>query len=101
MSTVEDAVALVQYAKFPAVTKSVKSETAQQALGLPSTVTGIRGVGSPFAPAAFRQTFTDYVRTANRNTFIAVQIETLQGLENCEEIAKVDGIGAFSLVTNI
>ena len=35
----------------------------------------------------------EYIRTANRNTFIAIQIETLSGLENCEAIAKVDGIG--------
>lgn len=95
MSTVEDARAVVSYAKFPSVTKL---QTGPKLLGSPSTfptVSGIRGVGSPFAPAAFQQTFVDYVRTANQNTFIAVQIETLQGLENCEEIAKVDGIGTY------
>lgn len=35
----------------------------------------------------------DYLATANRNIMLAVQIETEEGLENCEEIAKVDGIG--------
>ena len=92
MSTVEDARAVVSYAKFPAVTKPQPGPKLANPSSS-STVSGIRGVGSPFAPAAFRQTFVDYVRTANQNTFIAVQIETLQGLENCEEIAKVDGIG--------
>lgn len=35
----------------------------------------------------------DYLKKANQNVFIAVQIETVEGLENCEEIAKVEGIG--------
>lgn len=35
----------------------------------------------------------DYLKKANKNVFIAVQIETVEGLENCEEIAKVEGIG--------
>lgn len=95
MSTVEDARAVVSYAKFPAVTKSQAGSKLLENPSPSSTVSGIRGVGSPFAPTAFRQTFVDYVRTANQNTFIAVQIETLQGLENCEEIAKVDGIGTY------
>lgn len=60
---------------------------------VPGVISGIRGVGSPFAPAAFGQTQGDYTATANFNTFVAVQIETVEGLNNCEEIAKVDGIG--------
>lgn len=88
MNTAEEARKLVSYAKFPAQTKST-----QTSISTSSSLSGVRGVGSPFAPAIFRQTFPEYVRTANRNTFVAVQIETLQGLENCEEIAKVDGIG--------
>ncbi|KAJ3743411.1 Pyruvate/Phosphoenolpyruvate kinase-like domain-containing protein [Lentinula detonsa] len=82
MSTVEEARKLVSYAKFP----------IPNAQRTPNSITGIRGVGSPFAPAAFGQAMGEYIATANRNTFIAVQIETVEGLENCEEIAKVDGI---------
>jgi 4-hydroxy-2-oxoheptanedioate aldolase len=103
MSTAEEARKLVSFAKFPATTKAVpvpsgwteapsRREEQQRGLG----ISGTRGVGSPFAPAVFRQTLGEYIRTANRNTLIAVQIETLEGLENCEEIARVDGIGAAS-----
>ncbi|KAJ3867690.1 Pyruvate/Phosphoenolpyruvate kinase-like domain-containing protein [Lentinula novae-zelandiae] len=82
MSTSEEARKLVSYAKFP-IPKSQST---------PDTTSGIRGVGSPFAPAVFGQRMDDYIASANRNTFIAVQIETVEGLENCEEIARVDGI---------
>ncbi len=34
----------------------------------------------------------DYLATANQNILLAVQIETEEGLANCEEIAKVEGI---------
>ncbi|KAF5393931.1 hypothetical protein D9757_000336 [Collybiopsis confluens] len=82
MSTAEEARTLVSYAKFPVPTDQRGADV----------ISGIRGVGSPFAPAVFNQGMGDYIATANRNTFIAVQIETAEGLENCEEIAKVDGI---------
>ncbi|KAL1740731.1 Pyruvate/Phosphoenolpyruvate kinase-like domain-containing protein [Schizophyllum fasciatum] len=85
MSTAEDARKLVQYAKFPAP----KDQRA------PGTVSGIRGAGSPFAPAVFHQTMGEYLATANRNTLIAVQIESVEGLENCEEIARADGIATL------
>jgi 4-hydroxy-2-oxoheptanedioate aldolase len=41
----------------------------------------------------FGQTPREYTATANDNIFVAVQIETADGLNNCEEIAKVDGVG--------
>ncbi|KAM0751793.1 Phosphoenolpyruvate/pyruvate domain-containing protein [Meredithblackwellia eburnea MCA 4105] len=84
MSTAEQARDFVRCTKFPA-TKAM--------LAKDSTVyNGTRGAGSPFAPAVFGQNLQDYLDTANRNTFIAVQIESAEGLANCEEIAKVDGI---------
>ncbi|KAJ4472131.1 Pyruvate/Phosphoenolpyruvate kinase-like domain-containing protein [Lentinula aciculospora] len=82
MSTAEEARKLVSYAKFP-IPKNLRT---------PDSICGIRGAGSPFAPAAFGQGMGEYIATANRNIFIAVQIETIEGLESCEEIAKVDGI---------
>ncbi|KAF9481991.1 Phosphoenolpyruvate/pyruvate domain-containing protein [Pholiota conissans] len=95
MNTAEEARKLVSYAKFPAQAKSIETSALASA-----PLSGVRGVGSPFAPAVFRQTFPEYVRTANRNTFVAVQIETLPGLENCEEIAKVDGIDMLFIGPN-
>ncbi|THV05375.1 Phosphoenolpyruvate/pyruvate domain-containing protein [Dendrothele bispora CBS 962.96] len=86
MSTAEEARKLVSYAKFP-VPKSQRLTSEGRA------IPGVRGVGSPFAPAVFGQGIGEYIETANRNTFIAVQIESEEGLKNCEEIAKVDGIG--------
>lgn len=84
MSTPAQARALVSYAKFPpAVGSSLVGDS------LP----GVRGAGSPFAPAAWNMGMGDYLKKANKNVFIAVQIETVEGLENCEEIAKVEGIG--------
>jgi len=82
MSSAEEARALVSFAKFPI-------PRSQQG---PGVFSGIRGVGSPFAPAAFGQTPREYTATANDNILIAVQIESVEGLNNCEEIAKVDGI---------
>jgi len=82
MSTAEEARAFVSYTKFP----------VPLAKRVPGVISGVRGVGSPFAPAAFRQSQPEYTATANDNIFIAVQIETVEGLNNCEEIAKVDGI---------
>ncbi|PPQ79570.1 hypothetical protein CVT25_003452 [Psilocybe cyanescens] len=94
ISTPDEARALVSYSKFPAATKAGPTQTrstvipAAPNVGTKKLISGIRGVGSPFAPSVFRQTLAEYIRTANHNTFIAVQIETIQGLENCEEIAK-------------
>jgi len=82
MSSPEEARALVSFAKFP-VPHSRRE---------PGVISGIRGVGSPFAPAVFGQNPREYTATANDNILIAVQIETVEGLNNCEEIAKVDGV---------
>ena len=84
-----EAESLVSFAKFP-VPKVLRDKDA-------SIVSGIRGVGSPFAPAVFGQNLNDYIATANRNTFVCVQIESVEGLANCEAIAAVPGIGASSL----
>jgi 4-hydroxy-2-oxoheptanedioate aldolase len=82
----EEARAFVSYTKFPEPLANRR----------PGVISGVRGVGSPFAPAALGQSQAEYTATANKNVFIAVQIETVEGLNNCEEIAKVDGIGKSS-----
>ncbi|ORY57409.1 Pyruvate/Phosphoenolpyruvate kinase-like domain-containing protein [Leucosporidium creatinivorum] len=84
MGTAEEARRFVSYCKFPVP----KAKLAKD----PSLISGIRGVGSPFAPQVFGQSLPDYIASSNRNTFVGVQIETVEGVENCEEIAKVDGI---------
>ncbi|KDR83486.1 hypothetical protein GALMADRAFT_55592 [Galerina marginata CBS 339.88] len=98
MSTAEEARALVLCAKFPATTKAAPGVSSKYLSN--SKISGTRGVGSPFAPAVFRQTMPEYIRTANRNTFVAVQIETQLGLENCEDIAQVDGIDMLFIGPN-
>lgn len=54
---------------------------------------GMRGCGSPFAPAYFGQSLTGYQDTANEATLVLVQIETPLGLKNAAAIASVPGIG--------
>lgn len=54
---------------------------------------GIHGAGAMFAPANFSQNGGDYLRTANDNIIVIVQIESRSAVENCEKIAAVDGIG--------
>ena len=54
---------------------------------------GIRGAGAMFAPAYFQQNGQDYLRHANENIAVIVQIESRRAVENCEEIAKTSGIG--------
>jgi 4-hydroxy-2-oxoheptanedioate aldolase len=56
---------------------------------------GIRGAGAMFAPAYFNQSGQDYLRHANDNILVIVQIESRKAVENCEEIAKTPGIGTF------
>lgn len=80
----------MSFAKFP-VPKARLQE-------YPTLLSGVRGVGSPFAPALFNQSLPEYIASANTNTIVAVQIESVEGLENCEEIAKVDGVGELALV---
>lgn len=54
---------------------------------------GVRGTGAMFAPAAFNQNGRQYLARANESVMVIVQIETRQAVENCEEIARVDGVG--------
>ena len=58
---------------------------------------GIRGTGAMFAPAAFNLTGRDYLLNANDKVMVFVQIESRRGVENVEEIAKVDGLGMLPI----
>ncbi|KUJ20606.1 Phosphoenolpyruvate/pyruvate domain-containing protein [Mollisia scopiformis] len=86
--TVEDAVKLVNSAKFPPE--------------------GQRGFGSPFPMERFHPSLTsaDYLTQANSALLTIVQIETLSALQSVEAIAAVPGIdvlfvGPFDLGNNI
>ena len=46
-----------------------------------------------FAPANFNQNAQEYLRHANDNILVIVQIESRKAVENCEEIAQTEGIG--------
>lgn len=55
--------------------------------------TGIRGSGAMFAPALFGQNGVEYLKRANENIMVIVQIESRSAVACCEEIAATDGIG--------
>ena len=55
--------------------------------------TGIRGAGAMFAPALFGQNGAEYLRGANSNVTVIVQIESRSAVACCEEIAGTEGIG--------
>ena len=78
INTAADARSVVSFAKFPP--------------------DGVRGQGSPFACFGHGlATPSEYVSTANKNLLTMVQIESIEGLENVEEICQVDGVGKSSL----
>jgi 4-hydroxy-2-oxoheptanedioate aldolase len=75
-------------------------ETAEQARMLVSAVhyppQGIRGVGSAIGRASRWTRYRDYMKTSDEEVCLLVQVETRKGLDNLDEIARVDGIdGVF------
>jgi len=75
-------------------------DTAEQARQLVAAVRyppeGIRGVGARLARASSFNAQADYLRIANDRTCLLVQIESVAGLENLDEIARVEGVdGVF------
>jgi 2-dehydro-3-deoxyglucarate aldolase/4-hydroxy-2-oxoheptanedioate aldolase len=56
---------------------------------------GIRGIaGSPRA-AGYGRDAAQYLKRANDEVFVMLQVETPQAVENLEEIAKVPGVDAM------
>jgi 2-keto-3-deoxy-L-rhamnonate aldolase RhmA len=53
---------------------------------------GIRGVASSPPACGFGQGFDDYYAKANDNLLTVVQIETVEGVKNADEIAAVPGV---------
>ena len=79
-------------------------ETAAQARQLVSAVryppAGIRGVGSTLARASHWNGVPDYLRNADAEVCLLLQIESAEGLKNLEEIAAVDGVDGIFLGPN-
>lgn len=74
--------------------------TAEQAKELVSAVRyppqGIRGMGSSLARAAKWNKVPQYLQNANDEICLIVQVETLEAMDNLEEIVQVDGVdGVF------
>lgn len=71
-------------------------ETAEQARTLVSAVRyppeGIRGVGAGLGRSSNFNRTADYLKTANAQICLLVQVESRAGLENIEEIAAVEGV---------
>lgn len=71
-------------------------ETAAQAAALVRAMKyppqGIRGVGAALARASNFNRVPDYLTTANAQTCLLVQVETVAALQAIEEIAAVDGV---------
>jgi len=53
---------------------------------------GIRGVGSPLARASQFNRTKDYLQTADQEICVLIQIETVTGINNLDEILKVEGV---------
>lgn len=74
VNTAADARIIVSFAKFPPI--------------------GIRGQGSAFS--CFEHglaTPSEYVAKANENILTMIQIESVEGLKNVDDICQVDGVG--------
>ena len=60
---------------------------------------GIRGMGARFLNISGGD-LAEYIRTANEETYIMVQIETVEAVENLEEILTTPGVDAFLIGPN-
>lgn len=57
---------------------------------------GVRGVGAALARATRWNSIPDYYATAHENICLLIQIESVEGIKNLDEILKVEGIdGVF------
>lgn len=74
---------------FPLVNTAIEANNAVLYCKYPPD--GIRGV-APRKASSYGKSFSDYIRNANKNTVVAVQIETKQALDNLESIASVRGV---------
>lgn len=74
----------------PYVNTSEEARFAAKAMRYPPE--GNRGVAGSPRCTGFGRNFDEYFRLANENLLTIVQIETVEALDNVEEIAAVDGV---------
>jgi 4-hydroxy-2-oxoheptanedioate aldolase len=77
---------------LPLVDNAEQAQALVRAVRYPPE--GIRGVAASLARAAHWNGVKDYVRQANAEVCLVVQVETRQGLENLDSILEVDGVDA-------
>lgn len=68
------------------------AEAEQAARSMRYQPEGVRGVAMSPPACGFAQGFDDYYAKANDNLVTMVQIETVEGVDNAEEIAAVPGV---------
>ncbi|TFK48831.1 Phosphoenolpyruvate/pyruvate domain-containing protein [Heliocybe sulcata] len=56
---------------------------------------GRRGFGSPFTHGIWNVDASEYLQSANNSVQVWVQIESQEGMQNVEEIARVEGVDAL------
>lgn len=79
---------------IPMVESAEQAELMVKATRYPPE--GIRGVGAALARASRWNNIPDYLQTADEQICVLVQVESKKGLDNLDEILKVDGIdGVF------
>ncbi len=82
---------------IPWVNNREQAEYAVRAAKYPPM--GQRGLGARFLNIAGYD-LQDYIKTANEETFVMIQIETVEAVENLEEILTTQGIDAFLIGPN-
>jgi 4-hydroxy-2-oxoheptanedioate aldolase len=83
---------------YPTVNTAAAAADSANATRYPPE--GTRQWGPFHAPARFGMTMPDYLRRANDEIVTIVIIETLQAIENIEEIVATDGVDAAVLGSN-
>lgn len=94
---VGDSVLIKQYLDIGVQTLLIPMvENAEQAKHLVNSMhyppEGIRGVGSALARASLWNNVDDYLNQANQEMCLLAQVENIEGLNNIEAIANVDGV---------
>lgn len=82
---------------IPWVNNREQAEAAVQAAKYPPM--GIRGFGPRFLGSAGLDA-AEYIRTANEEGFVMVQIETIEAMENLEDILTTPGVDAYLIGPN-
>ncbi len=80
----------VQTFLVPMIDTVDQAKTVVSAVQYPPS--GTRGLGTSMARAARWNMIPDYFRRANDEMCVILQIETIEGLKNLKEIARVEGV---------